>query len=225
MGYMQLKFKTFTVAVTEGRGSRKSSKGSDPKSRVFCDKTDGVSTQVVWLKHGTYRRSAFLGIPFGTVFRPRPWQSTCDPEQLHLCGHPSTDAAHASRATTRAQTQQTAARFSGPVKGIISTLITSNRSSLKIRGGESKRCGRTGPKSVREMMIDFIRFGTSSPSFLSRDSISRSPLKTFFPLKKVRNLGFWLWHVGSVLLKHVNVGHPAQCVKVFPNSRHSLTFR
>lgn len=73
----------------------------------------------------TYRRSAFLGIPLGTVFKPRPWQSTCDPEQLHLCGQPVTEAAHTSSAKTRAQTRQSAARFSGLIRGMISTQITS----------------------------------------------------------------------------------------------------
>lgn len=75
--------------------------------------------------HWTYRRSAFLGIPLGTVFKPRPWQSTCDPEQLHLCGHPVTEATHTSSARARAQTRQSAARFSGPIGGMISTQITS----------------------------------------------------------------------------------------------------
>lgn len=71
--------------------------------------------------HFTYRRSAFLGTPFGTVFRPRPWQSTCDPEQLHLCGHPLTEVAHSSSARTRAKLRQSAARLLSPVGSIIST--------------------------------------------------------------------------------------------------------
>ncbi|GAA6070488.1 uncharacterized [Tachysurus ichikawai] len=35
----------------------------------------------------THRRSVFLGVPFGTLLKPCAWQSTCEPEQLHLCGH------------------------------------------------------------------------------------------------------------------------------------------
>lgn len=44
----------------------------------------------------TYTRSAFLGIPRGTVRKPWPWQSTWDPEQLHLWGHPSTATQHSN---------------------------------------------------------------------------------------------------------------------------------
>lgn len=95
----------------------------------------------------TYRRSAFLGIPLGTVFKPRPWQSTCDPEQLHLCGHPVTEAAHTSSASARAQSRQSAARFPGPIWGMISTQSTPKaKLTENPQGGKYRRCGSKDPE-------------------------------------------------------------------------------
>ena len=66
---------------------------------LASDNINGQKRSGVMMREGvcvTYKRSAFLGIPFGTFLKPWPWQSTWDPEQLHLWGHPFTTAAHSN---------------------------------------------------------------------------------------------------------------------------------
>lgn len=110
----------------------------------------------------TYRRSAFLGIPFGTVFKPRPWQSTCEPEQLHLCGHPMAGAAHSSSSTTaatRAKSRHGAARFPGPVGSIISTEITLQKRGLGWKSAEEVRVEVRIPTGSQERPVEFTKIG------------------------------------------------------------------
>lgn len=128
---------------------------------LWSFKIDLKQSCINWrLSHFTYRRSAFLGIPLGTVFKPRPWQSTCDPEQLHLCGHPLTDAAHTRSAETRAKPRQSAACFPGPVGGMVSSWnYFQSETDWKDVAVSTSRAGIRDPDNGQRMPLKWVREG------------------------------------------------------------------
>lgn len=81
----------------------------------------------------THRRSVFLGMPLGTLLKPCAWQSTCEPEQLHLCGHARAATRH-SKPHTRANKEPrwSAGRFSCATGAIVPAAEA--RGKLETRG-------------------------------------------------------------------------------------------
>lgn len=78
----------------------------------------------------TYTLSAFLGIPLGTVLKPWPWQSTWEPEQLHLCGHPFTETQHRNAQSRVIIPQDFSHRIVDP---LIAALQQCNETTRKIK--------------------------------------------------------------------------------------------
>lgn len=87
-----------------------------------CDKHVHASESVMCIPCATHRRSVFLGMPLGTLLKPCAWQSTCELEQLHLCGHARAAARH-SKPHSRAnkEPRSSAGRFSRATGAIIPT--------------------------------------------------------------------------------------------------------
>lgn len=142
--------------------ARLSFRHSAPSGRLgimWSPKIDLKQSCMRWkLSHFTYRRSAFLGIPFGTVFKARPWQSTCDPEQLHLCGHPLTEAAHTRSAETRANPRQSAACLPGPLGGMVSSsnYFQSESDWKDVAVSSAKRDGSRDPDTGQRMPLKLV---------------------------------------------------------------------
>lgn len=79
-----------------------------------------IPKAVMCIHCATHRRSVFLGMPLGTLLKPCAWQSTCEPEQLHLCGHARAATRH-SKPHSRANKEPRwrAGRFSRAAGAIV----------------------------------------------------------------------------------------------------------
>lgn len=85
----------------------------------------------------THRRSVFLGMPLGTVLKPCAWQSTCEPEQLHLCGHARAATRH-SKPHSRANKEPrwSAGSFSRAAGAIVpATVARGKLGNARQKGG------------------------------------------------------------------------------------------
>lgn len=174
---------------------------------MWSPKIDLKQSCMRWkLSHFTYRRSAFLGIPFGTVFKARPWQSTCDPEQLHLCGHPLTEAAHTRSAETRANPRQSAACLPGPLGGMVSSsnYFQSESDWKDVAVSSAKRDGSRDPDTGQRMPLKLVGGERSKKSWAKlvfKCSASRKrPLSLHWTVGN--RMLVWVWQQ-SFLLKHL----------------------
>lgn len=90
----------------------------------------------------THSLSAFLGMPRGTVLSPSPWQSTLDPEQVHLLGHPS--AAGVTLNSPRSSSSQSRPEASLPTASMLACSPSRERWERKHSHGPTAAATATG---------------------------------------------------------------------------------